>query len=271
MMTIRNKLYIGFALILAFSIGQAAVTYLNLNQSEALVNQAIGKDFNASVEIARIGIEAQKLRRFEKEFLIYVGSKDQRAKYFTEWKGAHDQVKTMLDRIVENRDADWSAGDIAKAREWQVSLKGYADGFTGVVLGADSGQITSTMQGNEAVREAKDAFRVLLDGTTMGVEQKYKQAVASEQAIGGKFRLVNIVIGIAALAGIGLVAVMLVIVPNSISRPIEVLTRSAHDMSTGIMSKPVAVAGSPEFKELADTLERMRVSQQMLIERLKKK
>lgn len=271
MLTIRKKLYLGFALILAFSLGQAAVTYLNLNQSEALVKQAIGKDFNASVEIARIGIEAQKLRRFEKEYLIYVGSKDQRAKYFVDWKGAHDQIRSMLDRIVENRDGNWSAGDIAKAREWQASLKAYGDGFAGVALGADSGQITSTLQGNEAVREAKDAFRVLLDGTTVGIEQKFKQAAASEQAIGRKFLLVNIVIAIAALAGIGLVAVLLVIVPNSISRPIELLTRSAHDMSTGIMNKPVAVAGSPEFKGLADTLERMRVSQQMLIERLKQK
>jgi nitrate/nitrite-specific signal transduction histidine kinase len=60
-------------------------------------------------------------------------------------------------------------------------------------------------------------------------------------------------------------------VPASISSPIEALTRSAHDMSTGNLDRPVTITGSPEFKDLADTLERMRVSQKMLMERLKQK
>jgi nitrogen fixation/metabolism regulation signal transduction histidine kinase len=127
------------------------------------------------------------------------------------------------------------------------------------------------MQGNEAVRDAKDAFRVLLDGTTAGIEQKYQSAANASESIDGKFGLVNIVLVLAALAGVGLVATMFVVVPASIARPIEALTRAAHDMSTGNLAKSVTVGGTAEFKELGETLERMRISQQMMLDRLKTK
>lgn len=270
-MTIRNKLYLGFGLILAFILGQAVITYLLLNQSETLVRQTIDKDFNASVEIARIAVEAQKLRRFEKEYLIYVGIPGQRDKYFSEWKGAHDQIKLMLNRIIQSRDTTWSSDDVTKAKEWLASLGAYENGFTRMVQQADSGTITTTLQGNEAVREAKDAFRVLLDGTAQGGDLKLQSATKSGQTIFSKFGTVNLVLVISALAGIGLVVVLLVVVPASISGPIEALTRSAHDMSIGNVSKPVTVTGGAEFKDLSETLERMRISQQMLLERMKNK
>lgn len=271
MLSIRNKLHLGFALILLFILGQTVITYLYLNQSQALVNEAIGKDFSASVDIARIGIEAQKLRRFEKEFLIYVGSASQRSKYLAEWRASYTQIGSMLGRIVENREGRWSPADITRAREWQKSLNAYGDGFLGVGAAAASGQITNTMQGNEAVAEAKNAFRILLDGTAAAIELKYQSADNTAQTINGKFRLVNSVLLVAALAGVVLVVTMLFVVPASIARPIETLTRAAHDMSTGNLGKSVAVSGSPEFKELGETLERMRISQQMLMERIKSK
>jgi len=270
MYTIRNKLYLGFVLILSFMLGQAALTYLLLNQSEALVRQAINKDFNASVEIARLGIEAQKLRRFEKEFLIYMGSANQRSKYYANWKSSHDRTKLMLDGMVQNPDSEWSSDDVLRAKEWLVSLGAYENGFNRMVQQVNRGEITSTLQGNEAVREAKDAFRVLLDGTTLGGELKYQDATKTGLAIIGKFGTVNLALIVSTLAGIGLVAISLMVVQRLVSRPIEALTRSAYDMSTGDMSKPIPITGGAEIKGLAETLERMRISQLMLMGWLKK-
>jgi methyl-accepting chemotaxis protein len=268
MLTIRNKLFIGFGLILLFILVQFAVVFVYLKQSQTLVDTAVDRDFRAGVEIARIGIEAQKLRRFEKEYLIYVGSPSQRVKYLAEWKETSDALRTALGRIVENQDKHWSQADISAAREWQQSLAAYISGFTRVVTAAENGQITGTLQGNDAVREAKDAFRLMLDGTATAIERKYQGAAISAKAIDGKFYLVNVVLVVVALVGAALAAAMLVLVPTSIGRPIEALTRAARDMSTGNLAKSITVTGSPEFKELGATLERMRVSQQMIIERL---
>jgi nitrate/nitrite-specific signal transduction histidine kinase len=268
MFTIRNKLYFGFGLILLFILAQFAVVFVYLKQSEKLVDNAINRDFHTSVEVARIGIEAQKLRRFEKEYLMYIHSPSNRGKYFIEWKEASDAVAAKLRQIIENRDQRWSNRDAAAAREWQQSLDAYVNGFKEVVAAVDNGQITSTLQGNDAVRDAKDAFRVLLDGTAKKIEIKYERAAVSAKAVEGKFQLVTIVLVVVALAGTVLAAAMLVLLPTSIGRPIEMLTRAAHDMSTGNLGKAISVSGSPEFKELGATLERMRVSQQMIIDRL---
>jgi nitrate/nitrite-specific signal transduction histidine kinase len=268
MFTIRNKLYFGFGLILLFILAQFAVVFVYLKQSEKLVDNAISRDFHTSVEVARIGIEAQKLRRFEKEYLMYIHSPSNRGKYFIEWKEASDAVAAKLRQIIENRDQLWSNRDAAAAREWQQSLDAYVNGFKEVVAAVDNGQITSTLQGNDAVRDAKDAFRVLLDGTAKKIEIKYERAAVSAKAVEGKFQLVTIVLVVVALAGTVLAAAMLVLLPTSIGRPIEMLTRAAHDMSTGNLGKAISVSGSPEFKELGATLERMRVSQQMIIDRL---
>jgi methyl-accepting chemotaxis protein len=268
MLTIRNKLNLGFGLILLFILAQFGVIYVLLKQSYALVDTAVDRDFHASVEIAHIGVEAQKLRRFEKEYLIYVGSPSNRGKYLAEWKEASETVRKGVNHIIENKDKSWSQADISAAREWQQSLDAYVSGFMAVVAAADNGQITSTLQGNDAVREAKDAFRLLLDGTTKSINQKFQSASVSAKAIDGKFSLVTMVLVVVGLAGAALAAAMLVLVPASIGRPIEVLTRAAHDMSTGNLAKAITVTGSPEFKELGATLERMRVSQQMIIDRL---
>lgn len=269
MFTIRNKLHLGFGLILLFILGQFAVIYLFLKESQSLVDTAITRDFQASVEVAQIGTAAQKLRRFEKEYLIYVSSPTHRSKYFADWQGTHDEIHSTLARIVKNEDGRWSEEDLGKVREWQASLDTYAYGFTNVAQSVERGQITNTLAGNDAVRDAKDAFRVLLDGTAAKIARKYQHAAASAKAIETKFQLVNIVLIVVAVAGIVLVAAMLIRVPASIARPIESLTRAAHEMSTGNLGKSISISGSPEFKQLADTLERMRISQQVIMSRLR--
>ncbi len=42
-----------------------------------------------------------------------------------------------------------------------------------------------------------------------------------------------------------------------------------QEMSTGNLGKSISISGSPEFKQLADTLERMRISQQVIMSRLR--
>lgn len=271
MLSIRNKLYVGFGLILLFMFVQLAVVYGFLHQSRTLVDTTITSEFNNSVEVARLGTEAHKLRRFEKEYLIHIRSPGKRAGYYAEWKGAHKNIQSMLTGIAENREQRWSPADIAAAIEWQKALNAYEVGFLRVVAAADSGRIASALQGNEAVRDAKDAFRLLLDGTAAAIDRKYQRAVASAQAINGKFTTVNLVLVIVALAGAALAVTMLIVVPAAIARPIEVLTRAAHDMSTGNLGTSISITGSPEFHELGATLERMRIAQQMMLDRLQAK
>lgn len=269
MYSIRSRLLIALSVILGFVVVQAGITYYLLRQSEDLVVRAINHDFLAHTEVANVSIEGQKLRRFEKEYIIYVDNSDKRRKYFGEWRDSYNKIGEMLGAIAKNASAAWSAADLAEARKWQGALAGYGQGFQKLVANADAGTVRGSDAANETVQEAKEHFRVLLDGTAKVAQEKLAHSQDASREIRNNFRVVVILVVGSALAIVGLVAVLFIYLPRSIGGPIEQLARAAHRMSSGELLQPVTVGGATEFKDLADSLERMRISQKTLIDRMK--
>ncbi len=268
-MGIRQKLIAGFTLIVLFMLAQSAITISYVSKSEKLVTDAISKDFNASIAISRIAIEGQKLRRFEKEYFIYANNIKKRTKYVGEWNDAFNDLVALIDSITEDESGNWSNADKTEAVIWRTALNQYGEGFRTVIAKVDTGYIKGTLRANTAIQAAKNKFKVLLKGASKGGLKKYANARASAQKIENNFKIVNTVIFLASGAGVVLVIVLLMVVPVAVSNPIKELTRAAQTMSTGDLSPPVPKIGGSEFIGLRDTLERMRVSQKMLIQRLK--
>lgn len=83
--TIRMKLLASFVFVILL-ISTFGITVYQISQANnALVADAIDKDFNGSVAIATLAVEAQKNRRFEKEYFIYVEDAEKAKKYAKEW------------------------------------------------------------------------------------------------------------------------------------------------------------------------------------------
>ncbi|MEE8482660.1 MAG: HAMP domain-containing protein [Acidiferrobacterales bacterium] len=268
-MGIRQKLIIGFGLIVLFLLGQSAITVHYVSKSKNLVTNAIQKDFNASNAISRIAIEGQKLRRYEKEFFIYANNTVKREKYVGEWDDAFINLASMLKDILEDTSGNWSDADKVEIGKWDKALKDYGEGFKIVVANVNAGYIKGTLDANTAIQDAKNKFKVLLKGASKGGQQKFESASSSAREIENNFKIVNLVIMVASGASIVLVIILLVVVPAAITKPIAELTRAAEVMSTGNLSSPVPKIGGSEFAGLRDTLERMRISQKTLIQRTK--
>lgn len=267
-MTIRTKLLIGFGLLVLFMVGQAAVTFHYMSKSTELAEEAINRDFNTSLAIARAAIEGQKMRRFEKELFIYAGDQ-RRKKYYEDWKQSFGSLKTMLVQMTNDKSGAWSDADRQEIAKWNNALDEYGRGFEQVVAQIDSGALTGTVQVNAAIKEAKDAFAVLLTGTEKAGDAKYHRAAASAIQIDDNARIINLVVLVTSMGGVILAIGLLVIVPGSIAKPIEMLTQAAERMSLGDLSRAIAAGHSREFQKLADTLERLRISQKALIDRLR--
>lgn len=268
-MGIHQKLIAGFTLIVLVILAQSALTILYVGKSEELVTNAIHRDFNASNAISRIAIEGQKLRRYEKEYFIYADNKIKRAKYVGEWDDAYLNLVSMLDEITDDNTGGWSDVDKAAVTKWRKALKQYGEGFRIVIANVDSGYIKGTLNANSAIQDAKNKFKVLLKGASVGGAKKYESARVSAREIEDNFSIVNKVIFVAAGASVVLVVLLLVVVPPAVSKPIAQLTRAAEVMSTGNLSSPVPKIGGAEFRGLRDTLERMRISQKTLMQRMK--
>jgi len=270
MSSINSTLRIGFAVLLLLFIAQSAVGYFTARNSDHLVTAAINEDFNTSVLISRIAIEGNKLRRYEKEFFIYVGNQDKMAKYTGEWETSHGKLKDMLTVAINDSTGAWTPEQQNILRAWDASLEGYASGFRAVVQRVNNGEITNTVAANVAVQDAKNKFRVLLNGASSSGTELYGRAAKSAREIKKTNDFTVKLFSATSLFGITLALWLFIAIPRAIDKPVSLLAETAQEMSTGNVSLRVPVDQTPrEFRTLADTLERMRISQTVLIRKLK--
>ncbi|OGI46974.1 MAG: hypothetical protein A2637_04310 [Candidatus Muproteobacteria bacterium RIFCSPHIGHO2_01_FULL_65_16] len=269
MMSIRTRLIAGFSLLVFFLLVQAATTFYYVQENEALVTAAINRDFSANAAITDMAVEGHKMRRFEKEYFMYIGDRERADNYHKEWQSSYVKLEKMVGYALKNESGIWGDADVAEIRSWQAALNGYGDGFDVVAAGIAAGRIKSTIKANDAIKEAKDRFRVLLDGTAKMGTTKHAQALRSALEIKDNFWVVDAVLGATAAVSIALAVLLLVILPASISRPVQALVESAQRMSTGDLSQPIALTGVAEFENLSAVLDRLRISQRTLIDRLR--
>ena len=76
---------------------------------------------------------------------------------------------------------------------------------------------------------------------------------------------------IAVILGALLVILMILAVKLSIVNPINNLVNAANSMSLGNLNQAIAPSGLREIRELSNSLDRMRISLQRMMERLSKK
>lgn len=268
MLSVRNKLTIVFSLLIAILFAQFGLVYYFSGKSALLIEQAIDAH-DASNAVGRLAIEGQKLRRYEKEYFIYADNPQRREKYSSEWHESYTKLKEELALLLSHKSS-WSESAKAKAETWDDSLNAYANGFHKVESAVTNGFIQGTLDSNKAIQEAKDQFRVFLDGTAAEVDSKLRQARDVSTQLQENFATVQNVLIVLSFTGLLIGAVILFTVPGSIARPITELTESVTDISKGNITRPVAVRGTHEVKALAESVERLRVAIKGLMTRMSK-
>lgn len=267
--SIRGKLLTSLSVVLVLTAALGGITYYYVTQNGKLVSDAINRDFNGSIAMSRLAVEAQKIRRYEKEYFMYIGNAKKETKYEKEWRDSYYKITDMLNSMLRDVDGIWSAREKEMFREWADSLVFYGDGFKRVVSNVKMRNIGDTLSANRAIQEAKNRFRVLVKGAARVSESKFETAAASERQISESndvlIRVLSLATGIAVL----ICALIMVLVPIGIISPIRLLSDAADSISKGDLDRPVPSAvGVMDFRGLAATLERMRVSQKAMLERL---
>jgi methyl-accepting chemotaxis protein len=267
-MSITSKLRTGFMIIIIFFLVQSGITYFYISSSRQLVSEAVDRSFEQSQFVLQLALDGQKLRRFEKEHFIYITDASKRDKYHKEWTEAKESIERRLIGAIKDDQGTWSTEDRVELGLWEQSLNAYSDGFQRVHRMAERGSLTSTTEANEKITQAKNAFRTFLEGTdTLG---KAKIALAKQAAkdIDANFGVVYIAIFLTSAAGIILLLALSKFIPGSITRPVNELAHAAEKMSKGDLDQKIHPSNIKEFRILSETLERMRISQKTLIDRM---
>jgi len=265
---------------------QGAANFFYGSRTYALVDAAINRNFVASNEISELLASAQQLRRQEKDYLIYAGDVEGRNSVLQDWNATHARLLAQLQAMLSNSRGVYSSVDNGEFARWKGVLDEYHQQFSRVIEGfsydvsmldqgaGDNTAVTVTydkaIRANEELRRTVDRFNSeLIDGAARMARSRTEESAEAYRRIRGNFEVVDYVNAALAIAGLVLAAALLMTIPGSITRPLQSLIESADKMSLGDLGKKFDAGGVRDFEKLAASLERMRVTMEAMIVRLK--
>jgi methyl-accepting chemotaxis protein len=300
-MSISGKIKLGLSIMLAALVLQFALGQILDRRTQEKVNIAVTKNFAAADQLAELGAAGQQIRRYEKEYFIYVNDTTGRTKYRGEWTGTFNKLQTNLGAMQANKDGMFSSQDTVAFQSWMNALEFYGKEFNTIMTRADAGTIVppapvvevaqplakvtpapvvvvaapdlskATKLANDMIGPGKDKFREVLDGTEKMRKAKLVESAASVNEIRKLFSISTYVsLGI-FLVGLILAVYLMISIPNAVKKPIEEFVEIADRISKGDTKQAVQATVASEFDGLAKALERLRVAQSGLLDKIRAK
>jgi nitrogen fixation/metabolism regulation signal transduction histidine kinase len=266
-MSIRAKLFISFMTISVLILTLFVVRqYFSVKEAE-LVRELV-VDHEISVQLSGLSAAAQKIRRYEKEFFIYVQNPKKRAKYAGEFADANAEIESYIKRLQGIYSANRRDGELAKLQTWQKATRFYAGGFGQITDAVENGTITGVLEANAAIQKYKNDFRVVLSGTEQSIRNQYQLATAKSDRIGDYQYTAALVFMVIAVLSLSLSVFMSIQVPASVIKPLKKMTMVANAISKGQLNDSVDIKGSAEIEDLASSIKRLQTATLGLLKRL---
>ena len=169
--------------IVTAALMAAFVTVVSIaNQRvERNIEQAVKHNFAAASLLSKLQIQAERMRRYEKEMFIYAAVPDKRAKYVKDFDGAHTKLLDLQNQAMASQHKGFTDADRAEVTNWAAATTFYTNEFRKVAATAEfaaaeqKGELTVKL--NNEIGPGKDRFRTLLDGAAAMREAKEKASL----------------------------------------------------------------------------------------------
>jgi len=269
-MSIRIKITLAFLLMAAFLVIQSVVATRTNDRLRGLVELAIDKNYNAVSGINSLVNEMQKLRRYEKEYFIYITDVVKKERYARQWQTTFDQAQTQLAEMIRNPNSVYNGNDVLTFSNWKDALMFYGTEFQKILvmyktiapsgMGVDQEAESPSIQANAMIRDGKTRLGKALAaaGSTSRIKTRESLEVVAE--VENNFRMVSIISLSLTVAAVLLAVILIFVVPGGINQTLGRLLGDAERISQGDISKPVERSPVPEFDSLARSLETIRRS-----------
>ena len=267
-MPIRTKLFLSFLLLTILILVQFFIRYQFTTKESRLVRQMVA-EHQISNLLSELAEAAQKIRRFEKEYFIYVQNAEKRSTYYQEFQQAKREILDHLQVLRNIYSASNNLKQLSELAVWQQAAQLYTEAFETVHQDVLAGNITGVIQANAAIREGKNRFRVLLAGARRSVNEQLLRAQQEADQIDVYRQRSTLIFTLVTAASLVIGLFIAFSVPGSIARPMRRLSEIADGISRGRIKDSVNVKGSREIEDLARSIERLRVATQGLLMRLK--
>lgn len=296
-MSISMKLKLTFVLIVLLVAGQSYLNSALIERAENVFHGNVLNGYNATNHLDALTIGINKARRFEKEYFIYVETPAKREKYFAEWASAVKESRTLLQSMKSETTGVFSDANQTEIDAWLGALAFYEQEFGKInstiavedQKAAEASPLDTakrsqnqddatavpvpnrTILANEAIKNGKDRLNIVFEQAARMHAEKIKAAQAAQAMMRDNLATTKTIANSAAYAVILISLMIMFTVPASIKRTIRAFVDSANVMSKGNVSTPMKLSVSGEFAPLAAALDRLRMAQLGMSERLRKK
>lgn len=199
---------LALAAIVSMTAMVAIVTTVN-GAVEKNIEQAVRHNFAAAGLLSKLQVQAERMRRYEKEMFIYAAVPDKRAKYVKEFDDAYAKLLDLQNQAMGSQQKGFTADDRAQVAKWGDATAFYGNEFRKVAVSAEAASTPEqkadlTVRLNTEIAPGKDRFREVLDGASKMREAKEKASLEINNTIDAQFgRLNAVVAALGALLAIG--------------------------------------------------------------------
>lgn len=113
-------------LIVLFFIAQIGLTWWVQNTVKETVVEAVRKNTLGASELNELAVLAQQIRRYEKEYFVYVGNVERRANYEKEWTDTSAKITKLLGKLRANEGGILENSEVAQVGVWWGAADFYA-------------------------------------------------------------------------------------------------------------------------------------------------
>lgn len=309
--SIKSRLVKGLMLIVLFFLVQAGLVWYAIGNAKSTVVENTHKNTVATSELGSLAVLAQQIRRYEKEYFVYVGNKEKRDTYEREWRDALGKIDATLARMKTGSDGAFTAKDIEQVAAWSDASAFYAAEMQKIFLAVAERSVNvqvnkeasaaaapvvpagsaakpgavrpveaalpapavyRSVEVNEMIKAGKDRFSADLIKSVAAMDQAKTADTLALAGVAEKM-FNNVLTGVMITVVIGVIVALLLSIslPGMVTKTIDGLSAAAQEMSMGNLQKAYDSGGVTEFTQLAEALNRMRLGQQALVERLQKR
>ncbi len=308
--SIKTRLVNGMMLIVLFFLVQAGLVWYATSNAKSTVVESTRRNTVATSELGALAVLAQQIRRYEKEYFVYVGNKEKRDAYEHEWRDALRNIEAILAKMKTGANGAFSSKDIAQVAIWEAAASFYAAEMDKLFLAVDervkavqaqkessassaattkpTGKIAGaataaapehpalseyrSTEVNDMIKAGKDRFSAdLIKGVSALDKAKTAETLALAKVAETMFDQVLLGVLVTVAVGVIVALTLSVSLPKAVINTLAGLSKAAEKMSMGDLKQPYDAGGVTEFNTLAQALNRMRLGQQALLERLQKR
>lgn len=194
---------IGLSILLALIAGTFSAALIH---TQGKVETIVAENLAATSMLSDLQVEAEKIRRYEKETFIYITEPELRQKYQKEHEASAKRLFRALNSMLAQSNKAFNEEERKQISNWNTAAEFYVGEFAMLMQKAsnlDKQNLTPLQQGmltvqyNDDIKVGKDRFKLLVDHSETLRNDKEAAALGSLSSIRNLFR--SLIVGVILL------------------------------------------------------------------------